>query len=64
MVDRIMDALNFNINPVTINGYTQTIEKFLKKTIEEKLRLAFDIYDHNCDGFICQNDAFESMKHL
>ena len=64
MVDRIMDALNFNINPVVINSYCQTIEKFLKKTIEEKMRLAFDIYDHNSDGVICQNDAFESMKHL
>jgi hypothetical protein len=32
MVDKIMDALNFDVNPIIINGYCQTIEKFLKKT--------------------------------
>ncbi len=64
MVDKIIECFNFNINPISMKSYSQTIERFLKKTFEEKLRLAFDIYDINSDGFICPNDAFESLKYL
>lgn len=64
MADKIIECLNFNINPISLKSYCQTIEKYLNKTFEEKLRLAFDLYDNNSDGFICPNDAFESLKHL
>jgi len=64
IVDKILDCLEFGVNPMSLRAYWLTIQKYLVKPFEEKLRLAFNIYDNNSDGFICPNDAFEGMMHL
>jgi Ca2+-binding EF-hand superfamily protein len=53
IADKIVEEFNFDINPVTLKTYCMTIEKFLKKSYDEQLKLAFDIYDFNSDGLIC-----------
>jgi hypothetical protein len=47
LADKIVNEFNFEVNPVSLKGYSIAIEKFLKKSFEEKLKLAFDIYDFN-----------------
>ena len=49
---------------ITYRTYCNTIDRFLKRDNSEKLRLAFMIYDRNDDGYICQNDIFESLSIL
>lgn len=49
---------------MTYKNFCNTIDRFLKLPLIEKMRLAFRYYDKNGDGLICQNDMFLSLTSL
>lgn len=63
MTEKIMKSLNI-INMMSIIKYGEMINEFIKSDYHQKLKLCFDLFDQDGDGFISIIDAFNMLKSL
>lgn len=46
----------------TIDSYCKDIEKMLNVDTDQLLKMAFEVFDYNQDGKICEMDLFAFVK--
>ena len=63
MIDKLFKALNFPA-VMRINDFCDCVNEYRKNDAVQKLKLCFDLYDHNSDGYICLVDLFSTLELL
>ena len=63
MIDKLFKAMNFPA-VMRITDFCDCVNEFRKNDNAQKLRLCFDLYDHNGDGYICLVDLFSTFELL
>ena len=63
MIEKLLRAMNFPA-VMRISEFCDCVNEFRKNDNAQKLRLCFDLYDHNGDGYICLVDLFSTFELL
>lgn len=63
IADKIYKQLNL-MNNARIEDYCEIINEFLKTDYHQKLKLCYDLFDHDGDGYISLVDIFHYLKFL